>query len=196
VIPPEEPQTPDSAPNGESRASSAPSEELEDRLEEGATPEPAEDARIISAEEMTYLEQLQRLQAEFTNFRRRIQREKAEWDIRAKGEVLTGLLPILDALDRARSFWETHPPDADAEGLLLTLTRLEDYARSVGLERQPTDAGTPFDANGHEALLTSPSEEYPEGTILETLQPGYLFRGLLLRPARVRVSRGPAVEPS
>ncbi len=43
-------------------------------------------------------------------------------------------------------------PDADAEGLLLTLTRLEDYARSVGLERQPTDAGTPFDANGHEAM--------------------------------------------
>ncbi len=196
MIPPEEPQTPDSAPNDESPGAPAPAEDRAEPWETPASPEPAEDARIISAEEMTYLEQLQRLQAEFTNFRRRIQREKAEWEVRAKGEVLTGLLPILDAIDRARLSWQTHPPDRDAEGLLLILTRLEDYAKAAGLETQPTDAGTLFDAHEHEALLTSPSEEYPEGTILETLQPGFLYHGLLLRPARVRVSRGPAVEPA
>ena len=60
-------------------------------LEEAETSRPS----AITAEEMSYLEQLQRLQAEFTNYRRRIQKERAQWDARAKGEILTGLLPML-----------------------------------------------------------------------------------------------------
>jgi molecular chaperone GrpE len=159
-----------------------------------AAPGISPDARILSPEEMTYLEQFQRLQAEFANFRRRIQRERADWENRAKGEVLTGLLPILDDIDRARTFWQSHAADNHAEGFLLILTRLEDFARSVGLEMQQTDVGTPFDPHQHEALLSSPSEEAPEGAILETLQPGYCYRGILLRPARVRVSMGPSGE--
>jgi molecular chaperone GrpE len=195
VIPPEEPQTSDSTQK-DAPLGAPPQDDREEASAESEAPVAAADARILSPEEMTYLEQLQRLQAEFNNFRRRIQREKAEWETRAKGDVFIGLLPILDDIDRARSFWETHPPQKDAEGLLLILARLEEFARSIGLEIQRTDAGTPFDAHEHEAIMTTPSEEYPEGAILETLQPGYLYRGLLLRPARVSVSRGPAVEPS
>jgi molecular chaperone GrpE len=197
VNPPEETRPPET----EAQEGPAGGPEVEaqrgEEVAEAAAPEAIARAdRILTPEEMTYLEQLQRLQAEFMNFKRRIQREKADWEVRARGDLLTGLLPILDDVERARSFWQTHPADKEAEGLLLIMTRLEDYARSVGLETQPTDAGTPFDPHEHEALLTSPSEEFPEGTILETLQPGYRLGGMLLRPARVRVSRGPAVDPS
>lgn len=166
---------------------------LEETVPASSTPA---DGRILSPEEMTYLEQLQRLQAEFANFRRRIQKERADWESRAKGEVLTGLLPILDDIERARTFWESCPANKDAEGLLLILTRLADFARSVGLEMQSTVVGTLFDPHQHEALLSSPSDDVPEGAILETLQPGYCYRGILLRPARVRVSRGPSGEPA
>jgi molecular chaperone GrpE len=197
VIPPEQTRPSDpEAQESPAEGLEAEAERAEGITEAQATPADALADRILSPDEMTYLEQFQRLQAEFTNFRRRIQREKADWDTRAKGELLTGLLPILDAADRARAFWQNRPPDQDAEGLLLIMTRLEEFARSAGLEIQPTDAGTLFDPHEHEALLSSPSEDYPEGAILETLQPGYRFRGMLLRPARVRVSRGSAVDPS
>jgi molecular chaperone GrpE len=156
--------------------------------EEAAEPiVPAE--RTVTPEEESYLEQLQRLHAEFSNYRRRVLREKAEWDTRSKAELLTALLPILDDLDRAEEARRVHAHGEDAEGLLLILSRLAESLRALGLEMQPTPRGTPFDPLHHEALLTEPDDEFPEGTILETLQPGYLYRGILLRPARVRVSR-------
>jgi molecular chaperone GrpE len=106
------------------------------------------------------------------------------------------LIPVLDDLARAREAHAMNPPSAEAEGLLLILSHLEDALLSSGLEKQATPPGTVFDPNVHEALIGSPSEEYPEGMIIETLQPGYLFRGQLLRPARVRVSQGPSLAAS
>jgi molecular chaperone GrpE len=147
-------------------------------------------------EEMTYLEQLQRLQAEFSNYRRRTQKERAQWEARAKGEVLSSLLAILDDLGRARAAMAGEPDGKDAEGLLLILSRLDDLLASMGLEVQKTDPGTPFDPDRHEAFLAAPSEEHPEGLILDTLQPGYEYQGLLLRPARVKVSSGPEEQAS
>ena len=145
---------------------------------------------------MGYLERLQRLQAEFDNYRRRIQRERAAWQTTAKGELLTGLLPILDDLACARASMERQPTGADAEGLLLIVSRLEAFLRSGGLEVQKTEPGTPFDPNYHEALMTGVSDTVPEGMILQTLQPGYVYRDLLLRPARVQVSCGPEEQAS
>ncbi len=142
------------------------------------------------------LEQLQRLQAEFSNYRKRILRERGEWDIRAKGEVILGMIPILDDLQRAREAHAGSPPSAEAEGLLMILSRLEDRLRSLGLEMQDTSPGTAFDPHLHEAVTSEPSEEYPEGVIISAVQPGYLFHGQLLRPARVRVSQGPLDDPS
>jgi molecular chaperone GrpE len=148
-----------------------------------------------TAEEMSYLEQLQRLQAEFSNYRRRIDRERTQWYARAKGELLTILLPILDDLARARDSVEENSDSKDAEGFLMILARLESALASIGLEVQKTEPGTPFDPNYHEALMTAPSEEYPEGLILQTLQCGYVYQDQLLRPARVTVSAGPQSGP-
>ncbi len=151
---------------------------------------------VLTEEDEGYLLQLQRMQAEFANYRKRILRERADWDIRAKGELVTSLIPVLDDLSRAREAHASNPPSPEAEGLLLILARLEESLMAAGLERQDTAAGTVFDPHIHEALAGSPSEEHPEGTIIETLQPGYVFRGQLLRPARVRVSQGPTVAVS
>ena len=154
-----------------------------------ATPDPA-----IGSKEREYLEDLQRITAEFANYRRRVQREKTDWDARAKADLLTLLLPVLDDLGRARAHWNEKPLEKDADGLLMILARLEEILRSVGLEVQEIEPGTPFDPHQHDALATCVSEEHQEGTIADTLQPGYLYRGMLLRPARVRVSQGPPVE--
>jgi molecular chaperone GrpE (heat shock protein) len=153
---------------------------------------PAAIAPPLTEEEEGYLAQLQRLQAEFANYRKRTMRERADWDIRAKGELVAGLIPILDDLARARETHAASTPSTEAEGLLLILARFEEVLTTAGLEKQATAAGTSFDPHIHEALAGSPSEDYPEGTIIETLEPGFLFRSQLLRPARVRVSQGPS----
>jgi molecular chaperone GrpE len=166
--------------------------------ESGAAPAPEapESQQSPSAEEVEagYLDQLQRLQAEFTNYRRRLQRERAEWDARSKAELIAPLLSVLDDTARARAAALEHRLGQAGEGLLLILSRLAETLRAQGLEEQPTPRGTPFDPEQHEALSTEATDEFPEDVILETLQPGYLFRGLLLRPARVRVSAARAAE--
>jgi molecular chaperone GrpE len=153
-------------------------------------------ARPLTDEEEGYLLQLQRLQAEFSNYRKRITRERAEWENRARGDLVAGLIPVLDDLARARDAHASNPPSAEAEGLLLILAHLEEALAVAGLEKQATPAGTLFDPHVHEAILSSPSDEVPEGAIIETLQPGYLLRSQLLRPARVRVSQGPSIAVS
>jgi molecular chaperone GrpE len=150
----------------------------------------------LSEEDEAYLLQLQRLQAEFANYRKRIFRERADWEVRAKGELVASLIPIVDDLTRAREAHASNPPSAEAEGLVLILARFEEALVAAGLEVQDTAPGTIFDPHIHEALIGSSSEEFPEGTIIETLQAGYLFQGQLLRPARVRVSQGPAIALS
>lgn len=139
-----------------------------------------------------YRDQLQRISAEFANYRRRTMKERVEWEMRAKADLASRLVPVLDDIDRARSHLDRETASKDAEGLLLVCARLEELLRNAGLEIQPTEPGMPFDPEIHEALISTHSDDYPEGSILETLQPGYLFQGVLLRPARVRVSRGPA----
>jgi molecular chaperone GrpE len=166
----------------------------ESPVPQGQAEEVVGSAIPTSSKESEYLEDLRRLGAEFANYRRRVQREKAEWEVRAKADLITTLLPVLDDLAIAREYWAGRQVGKDAEGLLMILTRLEDLLRSSGIEVQNTEPGTLFDPNRHEALAMGPSDQYPEGTILETLQRGYVYRDLLLRPARVRVSQGPADE--
>ncbi|MDM7914605.1 MAG: nucleotide exchange factor GrpE [Candidatus Eisenbacteria bacterium] len=187
------PPQPDSPPTESEAERGQGIEEAGSKGERVVTEEPG--AETTSKDEAAeLLDQLRRLQAEFANFRKRIQKERAEWETRAKGDLLAGMLPVLDDLDRARAAVEAErSPDPHSEGFLLILARLADYLRAVGLREQPSGPGTVFDPHEHEALLTSPSDEQPEGRILETLQRGYLYKDQILRRARVRVSRGPDV---
>jgi molecular chaperone GrpE len=124
---------------------------------------------------------LQRLQAEYANYRRRVERDRQAVAEQALASLLVGLLPVLDDIERARQHGELEGGfKVVAEGLEATLTKL-------GLERYGI-AGEPFDPTVHEALLHSQSAEVSESTATEILQPGYRLGDRVLRPARVAVT--------
>lgn len=125
---------------------------------------------------------LQRLQAEYANYRRRVERDRQAVGEQALASVLTGLLPVLDDIDRARAHGESSQGFTTiADGLETTLTKL-------GLERFGS-AGEPFDPTVHEALThlgSSPDVDLP--TCAEVYQPGYRVGQRILRAARVAVA--------
>ena len=124
---------------------------------------------------------LQRLQAEFANYRRRVERDRQAVAEQALGSVMLGLLPVLDDIDRARSHGEVEGGfKLVADGLETTLTKL-------GLQRFG-DAGEPFDPTVHEALTHTLSAEVTEPVCAEVYQPGYRVGDRVLRPARVAVA--------
>jgi molecular chaperone GrpE len=133
-------------------------------------------------------EDLQRLQAEFANYRRRVERNRQAVGEAALASVIVGLLPVLDDLDRARAHGEVTGGFAlVADGLETTLTKL-------GLGRFG-ESGDPFDPTIHEALTHGYSNEVSEPVCAEVLQPGYRVGERVLRPARVAVLE-PEVERS
>ena len=138
---------------------------------------------------MTQLkEQLLRTQAEFDNFRKRTRREMQQQTEMANQALVEALLPVLDNFERAIS-----APGETVEALLtgvqMVRKQLVDILEQAGLER--VDAlGQPFDPNLHEAVATGEAGETPDNHVMEVLQPGYLLKGRLVRPAMVRVARG------
>lgn len=148
-------------------------------------------AEDIAAE---YLDQLQRLKAEFDNYRRRVLREREEWFTTARADVIRGLLPMLDDLRRARAHQQADKAGADVAGLLLILKRFEDVLTQQGLKEQEVPPGTEFDPERHEAVMHIPSADIPEGHIIQVVEPGYILGTRLLRTGKVAVSSGPATE--
>jgi molecular chaperone GrpE len=123
---------------------------------------------------------LQRLQAEYANYRRRVERDRQAVGEAALASVFANLLPILDDIDRARAHQEVSGGFAlVADGLEATLTKL-------GLERFG-DGGEPFDPTVHEALTHGYSSDVTEPVCAEVFQPGYRVGERVLRPARVAV---------
>ncbi|MCA9729031.1 MAG: nucleotide exchange factor GrpE [Candidatus Eisenbacteria bacterium] len=135
-----------------------------------------------------YLDQLQRLKAEFDNYRKRIAREKEAWWRESRASVLSELLPVADDAARARAFSE-RGESLDAPGLELILKRFATILSKMGLEEMDTAPGTEFDPELHEAVLAIPSQE-SEGCIVETIEKGYCFEGQILRRGKVTVSSG------
>ena len=124
---------------------------------------------------------LQRVHAEYANYRKRVERDRELIKELAVGSVLTELLPTLDDVERAREHGELDGAFRTVgEGLEATLTRL-------GLERFGA-AEEPFDPTLHEALTTESRDEVSEPTVVAVYQPGYRFAGRVLRPARVAVA--------
>ena len=124
---------------------------------------------------------LQRLQAEYANYRKRVERDRIAVREQALANVLTDLLPVLDDLDRARQHGEL------TGGFQKIAESLEGVVTKLGLTRFG-EQGEPFDPTIHEALLHSYSDEVTEPSCVEVLQPGYAVAGRVLRPARVAVA--------
>ena len=130
-------------------------------------------------------DRLLRRQAEFDNFRRRAEREKADVLEYANTQSVQAILPILDDFERAL---KVESSDADyARGMELIFQRLTDSLKKLGLE-PITSTGKPFDPNLHHAVDSVETDEVEDHTILEEYQRGYNFRGKLLRPAMVKVA--------
>jgi molecular chaperone GrpE len=135
-----------------------------------------------------YLDHLRRLQAEFDNYRKRVQRDAEQHRLRAAEAVVESLLPIMDNMGRALDAAARHEEGQLIAGLELVAGQLHATLEGHGLDEVAVEPGTLFDPNVHEAVLTQPSDDYDEGMVLQVLERGYLLHGRLLRPAKVIVS--------
>jgi molecular chaperone GrpE len=148
----------------------------------GGAADPANTAKIL---ELT--SDLQRLQAEYANYRKRVDRDRVTVKEQAVAATLTGLLPVLDAIDQAREHGEL------SGGFKSVADQLQAAVSRLGLTTYG-EKGDPFDPKIHEALTHSYSTDVTEDTCVEILQPGYKVGDRILRAARVAVAE-PATGP-
>jgi len=136
-----------------------------------------------------YYEHLQRLQADFDNYRKRTQKEKQDLVQYAASRVVEAMLPMVDNFERAIASAQTNQDfEAFAQGVEMIYRQVYALLEQEGL-RQIEAAGLPFDPKLHEAIMQVESAEYPENTIIEELQKGYYLKDKVLRPSIVKVSR-------
>jgi molecular chaperone GrpE len=148
----------------------------------------ATDLDLALAEAGQYRDHLQRLQAEFDNYRKRVLREQTSAVELAAQPVLRQLLEVLDDFDLALMHAQDRPDfDRFLHGVELVYAKLLDTLRAEGLERMDAQ-GKPFDPEQHEALMQS-GEGDGDPVVADVLRPGYTLKGRVLRPAGVRVER-------
>lgn len=146
----------------------------------------------LTAEKSALYDQLLRRQAEFENYRKRVERERADTFQRARADVVLEMIPILDNLERALVSLEQSEGDAEAlrHGVELIHKQFRDALTKFGL--QPVESvGRTFDPHLHEAVTIEPTDEHQENTIIEEFQRGYTLGDRLLRPAKVKVASNP-----
>jgi molecular chaperone GrpE len=132
-----------------------------------------------------------RLAAEFDNYRKRSSRERAELADRAQASFVAKLIDVLDDLDRLVASDPSTPLPSLREGLSAVDRKLWKQLEDAGVERIDP-VGTAFDPALHEAVSTTPAtNRSQEHTVSATFQPGYRFKGALVRPARVQVYSDP-----
>jgi molecular chaperone GrpE len=178
-------------------------EELDENVTDGLEPEgEPEEPEVTAGSESGVLEvdlyeqekqraeeyyaSLQRLKAEFDNFRKRTQKEKEDLAKYGAERLLVRLLPVLDNLERALNTAAQVPENSLQTGVEMIYRLLQKVLEEEGLEPIPA-VGCAFDPNLHEALLSEASEA-EENSILAELEKGYYLKGRVIRPSRVKVS--------
>jgi len=151
-----------------------PVDEVIEAVEEAAPVQETDPVAALTAD-------LQRLQAEYANYRKRVERDRAVAHEMAIGSVLTELLATLDDIDRAADHNEL------TGGFKAVADQLAAITNRFGLEKYGTE-GEAFDPQIHEALLHDTSADVTVSTATKILQPGYKFKDRILRPARVAVT--------
>ena len=142
----------------------------------------AEVEEAPAPEEPEYLADLQRLQAEFSNYRKRMMRETAEASARGAERLVAQLLPVLDNFERAIAHGE------GGEGVELVFKELNAVLETAGLEEVPGE-GAPFDPQVHEAVESREDQSVTEEVVRAVHRRGYTMNGKLLRAAMVGVAR-------
>lgn len=128
----------------------------------------------------------QRAQAEFQNYRKRIERDNELMYTSMKGDILKKVLPALDDLERAL---QNRPADdAWANGVELIARKLQNVLEAEGVKRIQA-VGAEFDPRFHEAISHEPAEDVASGHVIEVVQNGYMLGERVIRPALVRVAQ-------
>jgi molecular chaperone GrpE len=147
------------------------------------------DLTLLQAQAAEYLDGWQRSRAEFSNYKKRTEKEAEDSRARNTAELMTHFLPVLDDLERAL---KDRPQDGDgarwAEGIELIYRKLGALLDAQGIETIPAN-GERFDPMVHEALTLEESPEHDEGMVIEVIQQGYRLGDRVLRPALVRVAK-------
>jgi len=168
---------------------------LDETIPEGpigsAPPAPPDAIAKLQAEKNELLQTLVLRQADFENYRKRIERDRHEESRRGISRLLEDLLPVLDGFDRALDSHGDGETDEQLKGFQLIQKQLWDALLRHGLKQIEAE-GKEFDPHVHLAVERVETTEHPDGTVLEVLQQGYKFHDRVLRPSAVRV----AVHPS
>jgi len=172
----------------------ADSAKLESSAETQAVSEESAKGEAELAKVTADLEELRqtllRSQADFANYRKRIERERFEDAKRATARVIEGLIPVIDGFEHALAAHREAEYENYRKGFELIYKQLLDNMSKLGAERiEPV--GLPFDPHLHQAMDRTETTEHADGTILQVFQPGYVFHGRVLRPAMVRVAVHP-----
>ena len=139
----------------------------------------------VTAELAESKDMLLRTAAEFDNFKRRTEKEKADIAAFVKAEVVKGLLPVADNIERAKQSDPSSPEYV--KGLEMIIKQLSDSLDRVGLKTIEAE-GAPFDPNFHEAVMHVEDDSVGENTVVQVLQTGYMIGDTVIRPAMVKVA--------
>jgi len=171
------------------------SSELEQSAEAKAVEADSAKADAEMAKLTADLEELRqsmlRSQADFANYRKRIEKERFEDSKRATARVIEGIIPVVDGFEQALAAHREAEYENYRKGFELIYKQLLDNIAKLGVERLDP-IGKAFDPHLHQAVDREETSERKDRTILQVFQPGYVFHGRVLRPAMVRV----AVHPS
>lgn len=162
----------------------------------GPADEASQEIERVTTERDEYLDALQRLKAEFDNFRKRNDRDRQMISVGATREVVRDLLPVMDNLERAVAALGDQGEGIVA-GLEMVRGQLAALLTGHGVEEIPA-SGEAFDPTVHEAIASVPSPHHDEGAIIEVVEKGYRHSEHVLRPTRVVIAaaRPPAASPA
>lgn len=166
-----------------SEASEHGATEVDDASDPGRS-EPNHDREDLARERDDMRALAQQVQADFENYKKRVQRDQAEASERGVALLVEQLLPVLDNFDLAVMNLEG-ADEKVRKGVELAYADFVAVLERAGVERIPTD-GQPFDPEVHEAVLHEPGAGEP--TVVETMRAGYRLKGRVLRPAMVKVA--------
>jgi molecular chaperone GrpE len=178
-----QPESNESASNIAGEASPAQSAQAAGKQLEGAS----DQMEKLQAEKKELMDTLVRRQADFENYRKRVEKERAQERQRATESLIEHLLPVLDAFDRALAQSSDSAYLEYRKGFELIRRQLWETLAKQGLVRIEA-MDQEFNPHFHHAIERVETSEHADGIIIGELQPGYLFHGRVLRPAMVRVA--------
>ena len=158
----------------ENTASESSDKELSDAVDEALAEVEVDEVAVLTSD-------LQRVQAEYSNYRKRVDRDRITANEITTAIVLSEFLPVLDDISRAEEHGEL------TGGFKAVADQLQTITSKLGLTKF-SDVDVPFDPNIHEALMHSTSPEVTETSVTQVLQPGFKFKDRVIRPARVAVT--------